>query len=68
MKLGGADGKDLYKKIKEVDFNAKIFMFTGLEFDCQDFRKIRPAFEDQYLIKKPVYMSSSVEKVESVLN
>lgn len=68
LKLGSTDGKDLYKKIKEVDLNAKIFVFTGLEFDCEAFREICPSFQDQYLIKKPVRMSSLVERVESVLN
>lgn len=67
LKLGGIDGKDLYKQIKEVDLNARIFVFTGLEFDCEGFRKICPSFQDQYLIKKPIHMSSLVEKVNSVL-
>jgi DNA-binding response OmpR family regulator len=67
MKLGSTDGQILYKKIKEVDLNAKIFVFTGLEFDCEGFRKVCPSFENQYLIKKPVRMSSLVERVKSVL-
>jgi DNA-binding response OmpR family regulator len=53
LKLGSTDGKDLYKKIKEVDLNTKIFVFTGLEFDYEAFRKFCPSFEDHYLIKSP---------------
>jgi DNA-binding response OmpR family regulator len=68
LKLGSTNGKNLYKKIKEVDLNTKIFVFTGLEFDSAEFRKICPSFEDQYLIKKPVRMSSLVERVKSVLD
>ena len=52
----------------EVDLNAKIFVFTDLEFDCEGFRKFCPFLEDHYLIKNPVRMSSLVETVESVLN
>jgi DNA-binding response OmpR family regulator len=68
LKLGSTDGKDLYKKLKELDLDAKIFVFTGLEFDSAEFRKICPSFEDHYLIKKPVLMSSLVERVKSVLD
>jgi DNA-binding response OmpR family regulator len=68
LKLGSNDGQVLYNKLKEVDLSTKIFVFTGLQFDPAAFRKICPSFEDQYLIKKPVGMSSLVEKVESVLD
>jgi DNA-binding response OmpR family regulator len=68
IKMGKKDGRDLYRQLKELDPDAKIFVFTGLEFDTNEFRKICPSFQDQYLVKIPVRMSSLVEKVQSVLN
>jgi len=68
FKLGKWDSSDLYKKLKSRRLDAKIFVFTGMNFDANEFRsKVCPSFEDRYLIKKPVRMSSLVKKVESVL-
>jgi two-component system OmpR family response regulator len=68
FKIGNRDSGNLYKKLKEEDIGAKIFVFTGLNFDTNDFRvKVCPSFEDQYLITKPVRMNSLVERVKSVL-
>jgi DNA-binding response OmpR family regulator len=67
LKLGGMDGRTVYKKFKERDSKFKICILTGLEVDTTAFREICPSFEDKFLINKPVKISSLVQTLNSVL-
>lgn len=56
------------KRLKEADPDARICVFTATNLDVPEFRTICPSFEDRYLIKKPILMSSLVQRINSVLN
>lgn len=69
VRLGNTfDGLTLYNKLKESNPEVRIFVFTALELDLAQFRKICPTFEERYLMKKPMLMSLLVERINSVLN
>jgi DNA-binding NtrC family response regulator len=67
LKLGEIDGRTIYKKFKERDSTFKICILTGLEFDIPAFKKICPSFEEKFLIKKPVKLSSMIQTINSIL-
>ena len=67
LKLDGIDGRSIYKKFKEFDSAFKICILTGLEVDVPAFKEICPSFEEKFLIKKPVKISSMMEMIRSIL-
>jgi CheY-like chemotaxis protein len=54
LKLDGMDGRRVYKKFKEQNPNSKICVFTGLNLDIDEFKRICQAFDEKYVIQKPV--------------
>jgi DNA-binding response OmpR family regulator len=67
LKLDRIDGRTIYKKFKECDSALKICILTGLEVDIPAFKEICPSFEEKFLIKKPVKISSMMETIRSIL-
>ena len=67
LKLDGIDGRSIYKKFKEFDSAFKICILTGLEVDVPAFKEICPSFEEKFLMKKPLKISSMMETIRSIL-
>jgi DNA-binding response OmpR family regulator len=67
LKLDGMDGRRVYKKFKEQNPNSKICVFTGLNLDVDEFKRICPSFDEKYIIQKPVKLTSMVETIRSIL-
>ena len=68
LKLDGIDGRAIYKNFKEPDSKLKICVLTGLEVSVDQFKEICPSFEEKYLMKKPVRISSLVQSIKSILS
>ena len=68
LRLDGIDGRQIYKKFKEFDSDSKIYVFTALEVDVAGFKEICPSFEEKFLIKKPIRISSMVQTIKSLLD
>jgi DNA-binding response OmpR family regulator len=62
------DGLILYGKLRDANSDVKIFVFTALELELVEIRSICPSFEECLLIRKPILMSSLVERVNIALN
>jgi DNA-binding response OmpR family regulator len=68
LRLDRIDGRQIYKKFKEFDSDSKIYVFTALEVDVAEFKEICPSFEEKFLIKKPIRISSMVQTIKSLLD
>jgi hypothetical protein len=49
--------------MKKINPNAKIFIFTGLELDVDEFRNICHSFNENQVIRKAVNMISLVRTI-----
>ena len=67
VKMEEMDGRLVYKEIKQINPNAKVLIFTGLELDTDEFRKICPSFSEKEVIRKPVRMSSLMKTITDTL-
>jgi CheY-like chemotaxis protein len=67
VKMDEMDGRLAYKEMKQINPNANILVFTGLELDVDDFRNICPSFTEKQVIHKPVRMSSLVNAINGAL-
>ena len=66
FRLNGMDGKMIYKRFKEFGSAFKVCILTALDFDVTEFRKFCPSFEEKFLVKKPVKISSLVQTLNSL--
>lgn len=67
IKMQEMDGHLVYKEMKQINPNGKVFVFTGLTLDFNEFKKICPSFNEKQLIQKPVRMSSLVKTVNDAV-
>ena len=68
VKMEEMDGRLVYKEIKQINPNAKVLVFTGLQLDVDDFRNICPSFNEKQVIRKPVRMSSLITSINQTFN
>ncbi|HEY7108464.1 MAG TPA: response regulator [Nitrososphaeraceae archaeon] len=68
FRLNGVDGKTIYKRFKKFDSAFKVCILTALNFDIPEFRKFCPSFEEKFLVKKPVKISSLVQTLSLLLD
>ncbi len=68
IKMQEMDGYLLYKEIKQTNPNAKVFVFTGMTLDVNEFKKICPSFNEKQLIQKPVRMTSLIKTVNEAVS
>jgi hypothetical protein len=57
------DGKELYKKIREIDKLVKIFILTATDPDFEEYKKICSSFEEKYFIQKPLFLDNLFHRV-----
>ena len=67
IRMPELDGKILYKEMKDINANCKIYVFTGMEADTAEFLKICPSFREQQLIRKPIGVRSLLKSVNEAL-
>ncbi len=63
IRMKELDGREAYREMKQINPHSKICVFTGMEVDSNEFRKICPSFEEQQLLRKPARVDSLVKAV-----
>ncbi|HEX9320473.1 MAG TPA: hypothetical protein VF884_16190 [Nitrososphaeraceae archaeon] len=53
--------------MKQINPYSKIWVFTGMNVDSNEFRKICLSFEEQQLIRKPARVNSLVKVVSDAI-
>jgi two-component SAPR family response regulator len=54
IKMKPIDGLELYKKIREIDREVKVFIFTVSDPKFEEYEKPCSSFEEKYFIQKPI--------------
>ena len=67
VKMEDMDGRLVYKEIKQINPKAKVLIFTGLQLDAGEFRKICPSFNEKQVLLKPLRMNSLLETIHEAL-
>jgi CheY-like chemotaxis protein len=67
VKMKELDGREAYKEIKQINPHSKVYVFTDMEIDSDEFRKICPSFKEQQLIKKPARVDSLLKVVNEAI-
>jgi DNA-binding response OmpR family regulator len=61
------DGIELYKKIRDIDKDVKIFIFTVSDPKFEEYKKICSSFEEKYFIRKPISLHDLFQCVRAVM-
>jgi len=67
VKMEEMDGRLVYKEIKQINPRTKVLVFTGLQLDAGEFRKICPSFSEKQVLLKPVRMNSLLKTIHEAL-
>ena len=67
VRMKELDGREAYREMKQINPNSKVYVFTGLELDSNEFRKICPSFREQQIIRKPARVDSLVKAVSEAI-
>ena len=67
IKMHEMDGRLVYKQMKYFKRDAKIYVFTGLDLNPDEFKQICPSFQEQQLIRKPIKMNLLLDRIHQAL-
>jgi DNA-binding response OmpR family regulator len=67
IRMTPIDGTELYKRIRDIDKDVKVFILTATDYTFNEFRKICSSFEEKYLIRKPISLQKLLHFVKSVV-
>ena len=69
IRMPNMNGFELYQKIKDIDYTAKVCFITGYEESVNSFKKIFPSLEEvDCFIRKPIEMHNLVKTVKSKID
>ena len=67
VRMKELDGRQAYKEMKQINPNCKVYIFTALDIDSNEFLKICPSFKEQQLIRKPARAESFAKIVSDAI-
>lgn len=66
VKMPRMGGFELYRKIKEVDDNARVCFLTAFEMYSAEFKRVFPSMDVKHFINKPLSMAELVEQIQKL--
>ena len=66
VKMPRMGGFELYRKIKEVDGNARVCFLTAFEMYSAEFKRVFPSMDVKHFINKPLSMGELVEQIQKL--
>ena len=54
VKMPNLDGLQLYKRIRVMNKKVKVCLFSAVQPDFEEYRKVCSSFDEEYFIKKPI--------------
>ena len=67
IRMTPIDGIELYKRIRDIDNDVKVFILTATDYTSDEFRKICSSSEEKYFIHKPISLRKLLHFVKSVV-
>jgi two-component system response regulator ChvI len=69
IRMPKMDGFELYKKMKEIDSNAKICFLTASELFYEEYRRLDayPTLDKEYFIQKPIRSEELIHQLNEIL-
>ncbi len=66
--LDELDGRQVYSEIKKLSPTSKVLIFTGMEIEWDEFKKICPSFTERQVIRKPVKVDTLISTIAKAVN
>jgi FixJ family two-component response regulator/predicted transcriptional regulator len=68
VKMSKMNGFELYKLIRKLDKKIIVCFWTAFEVCYEELKKIFPAMDEKYFIRKPIAMDDLVDRIKSIIS
>ena len=68
IKMPKMNGFELYKLIRKLDKKIIVCFWTAFEICYEELKKIFPAMDEKYFIRKPIAMDDLVYRIKSIIS
>jgi DNA-binding response OmpR family regulator len=67
VKMPKMNGFELYKVIRKLDKGIIVCFWTAFEVCYEELRKMFPAMDERYFIRKPIAMDELIDRIQSII-
>jgi CheY-like chemotaxis protein/predicted transcriptional regulator len=68
VKMPKMNGFELYKVIRKLDKGIIVCFWTAFEVCYEELRRMFPAMDERYFIRKPIAMDELVDRIQSIIS
>jgi CheY-like chemotaxis protein/predicted transcriptional regulator len=68
VKMPKMNGFELYKVIRKLDKGIRVCFWTAFEVCYEELRKMFPAMDERYFIRKPIAMDELIGRIQSIIS
>jgi CheY-like chemotaxis protein/predicted transcriptional regulator len=68
VKMPKMNGFELYKVIRKLDKGIIICFWTAFEVCYEELRRMFPAMDERYFIRKPIAMDELIDRIQSIIS
>ncbi|MFL6346904.1 MAG: response regulator [Nitrososphaeraceae archaeon] len=68
VKMPKMNGFELYKVIRKLDKGIIVCFWTAFEVCYEELRKMFPAMDERYFIRKPIAMDELIDRIQSIIS
>lgn len=67
VKMPKMNGFELYKVIRKLDKETIVCFWTAFEVCYEELRKMFPAMDEKYFIRKPIAMNELIDRIQKIM-
>jgi CheY-like chemotaxis protein/predicted transcriptional regulator len=68
VKMPKMNGFELYKVIRKLDKGVIVCFWTAFEVCYEELRRMFPAMDERYFIRKPIAMDELIDRIQSIIS
>ncbi|MFL6399951.1 MAG: response regulator, partial [Nitrososphaeraceae archaeon] len=68
IRMPKMNGFELYKVIRKLDKGIIVCFWTAFEVCYEELRKMFPAMDERYFIRKPIAMDELIDRIQSIIS
>jgi len=68
IRMPKLNGFDFYRAVRKKDDNAKVCFLTAFEIYYDEFKKVFPALDVKYFIRKPIGIGELVKQLNLIMD
>jgi DNA-binding response OmpR family regulator len=67
IRMPAISGFEVYRRVRKLDGKVKVAFMTAFEIYDGEFKKVLPSIETKYFFKKPIHLTTLIQRVKEAL-